>query len=86
MTTSESGTRSKRFLVIGATGQVGSRITGRLAEEGCGVNTTAPRAGAVVEDRPNKHHTTIASCWEAARAESVNARVIGKQLAAGLKQ
>ena len=39
-----------RFLVIGATGHVGSKITGRLAEKGHDVTAMVRRPGAVIED------------------------------------
>ena len=45
--------RSKKFLVIGATGHVGSKIAGRLAERGYDVTALVRRAGAVIEDPYN---------------------------------
>lgn len=48
--------RNKKFLVIGATGHVGSKITGLLAEKGCDVTAMVRRPGAVIEDA---YHGTI---------------------------
>jgi uncharacterized protein YbjT (DUF2867 family) len=48
-----SSMRSKRFLVVGATGHVGSKITGRLAEKGCDVTAMVRRPGGVIEDPYN---------------------------------
>ena len=45
--------RDKRFLVIGATGHVGSKITGRLAEKGYDVTGLVRRPGAKIEDPYN---------------------------------
>ena len=42
-----------RFLVIGATGHVGSNIAGRLAEKGHDVTAMVRRPGAVIEDPYN---------------------------------
>lgn len=43
----------KRFLVIGATGHVGSKIAGRLAERGCDVTAMVRKPGARIEDPYN---------------------------------
>lgn len=45
--------RDKRFLVIGATGQVGSKIAGRLAERGYDVTAMVRGPGAKIEDPYN---------------------------------
>lgn len=45
--------RKKRFLVIGATGHVGSKIAGRLAEKGCDVTAMVRKPGAKIEDPYN---------------------------------
>ena len=45
--------RDKRFLVVGATGHVGSKITGRLAEKGCDVTAMVRRPGGKIEDPYN---------------------------------
>ena len=45
--------QQKKFLVIGATGEVGSKITGRLAEKGYDVTAMVRRPGAVIEDPYN---------------------------------
>ena len=45
--------RARRFLVVGATGHVGSKITGRLAEKGCDVVAMVRRSDAVIEDPYN---------------------------------
>lgn len=51
--TSPGRLRGKRFLVIGATGHVGSKITGRLAEKGYQVTGMVRGAGARIEDPYN---------------------------------
>lgn len=45
--------RGKRFLVIGATGHVGSKIAGRLAEKGYDVTAMVRKHGAKIEDPYN---------------------------------
>ena len=45
--------RAKRFLVIGATGHVGSKITGRLAKKGYDVTGMVRRSDAKIEDPYN---------------------------------
>ena len=51
--TSPGRLREKRFLSIGATGHVGSKITGRLAEKGYQVTGVVRRAGVTIEDSYN---------------------------------
>lgn len=53
MTPSDGSIRNARFLVIGATGHVGSKIAGRLAEKGYDVTAMVRRQGAVIEDPYN---------------------------------
>ena len=45
--------RTKKYLVIGATGHVGSKITGRLAERGYDVTAMVRQPGAVIQDPYN---------------------------------
>ena len=48
-----SSMKQKTFLVIGATGHVGSKITGRLAEKGYDVTGMVRKPGAKIEDPYN---------------------------------
>lgn len=50
MTTAGPATGVKRYLVIGATGHVGSKIAGRLAEKGLDVTALVRRPGMTIED------------------------------------
>ena len=45
--------RQKTFLVIGATGHVGSKITGLLAEKGYNVTAMIRKPGAMIKDHYN---------------------------------
>lgn len=50
MTASRQSMREKRFLVVGATGHVGSKIAGLLAEKGHHITAMVRRPGATIQD------------------------------------